>query len=253
MTVGSVSNAIRIMRHLAASDRPVGVNAIAREVGVSVSSCFNILRTLVAEGVLVFDPASKHYRLDSSLGGLVEPAIGLQAHYDRVSGRLQGIAREYTVTCGLWAKIGDRVVLQRVNDSPGKTRIHMEPGQRLPRHAGAMGRCIAAGDGLSRDQVEDALDTVNWQRRPGTDAYLEEVHSVAETGWAVDDGSFLRGVTTIAVPVRDGAGAIRYCVTATMFQEQYRPAERVEIAGRLQTVARMAEGLIGGAGADRAD
>ena len=59
--VESVRTAITILRFLASQSKPFGVNAIAREVGVSPSSCFNIVKTLTLEGLLAFDERDKSY------------------------------------------------------------------------------------------------------------------------------------------------------------------------------------------------
>ena len=49
--VESVRTAITILRFVASQSKSFGVNAIAREVGVSPSSCFNIVKTLTLESV----------------------------------------------------------------------------------------------------------------------------------------------------------------------------------------------------------
>ena len=72
--VGALVHALRILRHLAAQGTAEGVTTIARATGVNGSTCYNILRTLVAEGVVIFDPATKTYRLGL---GLVELAVGV--------------------------------------------------------------------------------------------------------------------------------------------------------------------------------
>ena len=53
MTVGSVVQALAILRHLSEASKPLGVTAVARALGISPSSCFNLLKTLVAEDFAV--------------------------------------------------------------------------------------------------------------------------------------------------------------------------------------------------------
>ena len=70
--VNSVAHALAILRRLATSDHPEGVNAIARKVGISPSSCFNILKTLAAEDFARFDVVDKTYTLGA---GAIDLAV----------------------------------------------------------------------------------------------------------------------------------------------------------------------------------
>ena len=57
--VGSIVKTIAILRHLADEPDRRGVNAIARAVSLSPSSCFNILKTLAREGFVEFGASGK--------------------------------------------------------------------------------------------------------------------------------------------------------------------------------------------------
>src|SRR3546814_1822672 len=65
LPVAAVVNAVTILRHLAAHPGQ-GVNAIARATGLSPSTCFGILKTLVDEHFVELDPDSKFYRLGAA-------------------------------------------------------------------------------------------------------------------------------------------------------------------------------------------
>ena len=45
----------------------------------------------------------------------------------------------------------------------------------------------------------------------------------------IDDGDFMRGLTTIAAPVLDRRGAVKYCVASTLFQGQFEMEEVREL------------------------
>ena len=61
--VGSITHAFAILRHLSTATAPEGVTTIARSLGISPSSCFNILKTLAAEEYVDFNPQTKAYTL----------------------------------------------------------------------------------------------------------------------------------------------------------------------------------------------
>ncbi|NYI23627.1 IclR family transcriptional regulator [Sphingobium indicum] len=236
MAVGSVVNAIAILRHLAGS-APQGVNGIARAVGISPSSCFNILKTLVAEEFVEFDSRTKLYGIGMAPYRLFAPNEDIATWRAGVIEQLEILAREFSVSGGLWQVRAGRLVLLEAVDSALSTRIHMSVGQRLPLHIGAMGRCIAAHQKLPRAETSRAIEELRWQDPPTVDRFMEDMELAKANGWAVDEGNFLRGVTTVASVIPDRKGDIRFCVTMTMFSGQYDGQTIRSIGTRLSTLA----------------
>ena len=73
--VKPVVNAVRILRHLAHTGAPERAADIARHLSINPSTCFNILRTLVAEDVVDFNGLSKTYSAGLGLARLVEQLV----------------------------------------------------------------------------------------------------------------------------------------------------------------------------------
>ncbi|AEG51415.1 transcriptional regulator, IclR family [Sphingobium chlorophenolicum L-1] len=243
MAVGSVVNAIAILRHLAMAD-PQGVNGIARAVGISPSSCFNILKTLVAEEFVEFDSRTKLYGIGMAPYRLFAPDEDIAAWQGGVVEQLEILAREFSVSGGLWQVRAGRIVLIEAVENALSTRIHLSVGQRLPIHIGAMGRCIAAHEGLSRTEVSQAIEELRWQDPPTVDRFLADMKLAKINGWAADEGNFLRGVTTVASIIPDRRGDIRFCVTATLFSGQYDADTLETIGSRLSALAADAHGKL---------
>ena len=57
--VKPAANAIRILKFLVEAGGPTRSGTISRSLGLNASTCFNILRTLVLEDVVEFDPVMK--------------------------------------------------------------------------------------------------------------------------------------------------------------------------------------------------
>ena len=64
----AVTRAVAILRALGQSPEPLGVNAIANQLGLIPSTCLHILRVLVAEELVAFDPDNKKYTLTRACG-----------------------------------------------------------------------------------------------------------------------------------------------------------------------------------------
>ena len=60
----AIARAAAILRLLGKSDVPIGVNSIARELGLVPSTCLYVLRALAAEELVFFDPDTKRYALE---------------------------------------------------------------------------------------------------------------------------------------------------------------------------------------------
>lgn len=236
--VPSVSHAMAILRRLGRATEPLGVTAIARDVGLSPSSCFNIVRTLVDEDLVEFNPVTKGYRIGL---GLTEFARSASRRNDAVRAALpllDSLAERHDAQCGLWRLTrGRRLVLVAASESHAATRIHMVVGQRQPVYAGAAGRAVAAALGATAEELHEALATIRWQRPIEASRYLDEVREAAERGWAVDEGFYFRGVTTIAAAVRDGTGEVGFCVTASTFSARLSDAGSRSIGEDVQRTA----------------
>lgn len=129
--IGTVSSTIAILRQLASAQSPLGVNAIARYLSLTPSSCFNILKTLASENIVDFDP---------------------NAAYEIVRARLEALAETWGMTAGLWRAHSDRILLVGYVAGARMMRIQMTVGLRLPTLIGSVGRSMAAAMDIDRAQ-----------------------------------------------------------------------------------------------------
>lgn len=238
VTVKPVVNAVRILRLLTASSSPERASDIARELGINQSTCFNTLRTLVAEDMLAFDPLSKTYTPGLGLAKLAEHLVTQGQRLDVVRPLMQEFAAAHHVTVTLWRRIGnDRIVLVSSETSPGDLRIDMAIGQRLPVLMGASGRLFAARLDLDENRLRAVFDKVRWARPLSFEDYQRQVADASEHGWAVDDGYFSAGILAVAAPVLDRSGAIAYAVSAVTFRGQYAGADIEKLGQTLRKAA----------------
>lgn len=244
--VGSVVQAISVLRHLGAVDRPQGVTAISRALGISTSSCFNILKTLVAEDLATFDPTSKAYGLGLGTVDLARLALGRDQVVEAAREAMSLFADRHDAAVGLWKPSrGDRLTLVALAESEAATRIHLTVGQRQPVAAGATGRAFLAARNASDGEIEAALRAVRWQQQPELSTYIEEVRKARQKGWATDKDQIVRGVTNVAAPILSADGSVRFCVSASIFSGR-ETAQGVERIGH--GLRRMAHGIGNGTG-----
>lgn len=237
MTVRSISKAIAIMRYLAASDAPQGVNCISRQLGMAPSSCFNILKTLSQESLIIFDQRTKSYSIDGEFIPIFSPRQDMTSWLEGIRAQLVDVARRHILSCGLWEVGRSRVILREVFDSPDPTRVYLAIGQRLPSHIGAMGRCIAAHEALSRAEVAEVVAQLRWQSPPSAKSFWQDMEQVLVEGWAIDRSNYIRGLTTIAAPICDPKGRVLFCVTGTSFDGQHDASQLKAAGAQLSSIA----------------
>lgn len=219
--VGALSSGLAVLRYLAASTTPVGVSRITRDLELNASTCFNLLKTLVHEGLVVFDDATKTYTIGIGLVELARGALEQAAPTRMLRPHLQAVARDHAVTAQLWQQTPqDRVVLIDSADNPATIRIHVSIGQRLPLYLAALGRCMAAYSELPIAQLRARIDAMRWENKPSFEDYWAEVELVRQRGYAVDDGHYVRGVTAVSAPIVDADGRASMALSAVGFSAQ---------------------------------
>lgn len=219
VTVKPVVNAISILRYLTHTGAPERAADIARHLSINSSTCFNILRTLVAEDVVDFNPLSKTYSAGLGLARLVEQLVTRGQRLQLAAPLMHDLAAEFGVTVTLWRRLGtDRIVLVSSESSPTNLHITMPTGQRLPILMGASGRLFTGRLGLTDEQLRLEFDQIRWARPISFDTYLREVKQASRRGWASDDGYFSNGVLAIAAPVCDQTGHIAFTVSTVMIR-----------------------------------
>ncbi len=205
--VGAVTQAVAILRVVASAREALGVTAIARAAGVSPSTTLNILRTLVGEGFVTVAPDTKTYRLGLGLLEVARPLLN-RSDLELLQPGLQQVATEFEATASVWQVAPDdkALLLGRIVPANG---IHIEfrLATRIPAYAGAIGRAVAAAGHTPRAGLEARYGAIRWHVPVPFATFLEDVEACAARGYAVDIGRLIRGVTSVAGALCDGAGA----------------------------------------------
>lgn len=96
--------------------------------------------------------------------------------------------------------------------------LRVDVGTRFPAPVTSQGKVLLAG--LDDEGVRTVLAEPSRSglaiTGPDADALLDELRVVRARGWALADEELARGVRSVAVPVRDGAGAVRAAMNVTV-------------------------------------
>lgn len=204
--VPAVTRAVAILRFLARSPEPVGVNPIARELDLIPSTCLHILRVLQDEGLVEFDSQTKRYAMGIGILPLARAALQKNSFSTFVQPRLSQLSEDFGVTAiATQLSEPDQMVVVALSHSSMPFRLQVDLGSRFPALISATGRLFAAFGALDDDRLRRSFDRLVWDHPPSFEGWRNEVAEARRRGYAVDQGSYISGVTVVAVPVFDAA------------------------------------------------
>lgn len=216
----AVSRAIAVLKLLGRSPEPMGVNAIARELGVVPSSCLHILRALAEDALVQVHPRTKHYSLGLGLLPLTQGMLRRNQFAKLVQPELEALAAKHRVSAaGVELDGADHMVVLATAQPTMPVAIEVALGSRLPALVSATGRCIAANSGLPERELKKKFSAVKWASPPSFATWLKDVEEARKEGVAQDIGNYMKGFTVVAAAVIVG-GEMRQAITVVGVSEQ---------------------------------
>lgn len=230
--VQSLDRAVAILDCFTAERQELGLSEIARITGLTTSTAHRLLHSLQSHGLVRRVP-DRRYTLGPHLLRLARgahPGVDLQVVALPVMRRLRDATGE---TVGLHVLSGRcRLVVDQVESRQPLRRTYTELEERIPLHQGAPGKVLLAF--LPAEEREVVLAGPLEAATPATitDPGLlrTELEQITRSGRAFSFEERVVGIRTVAVPIRNHAGAVRASVSVT------GPALRVT-AARLEELA----------------
>jgi DNA-binding IclR family transcriptional regulator len=200
--VPAVRRAVAILRMLGKGETPLGVNAIARVLGLVPSTCLHILRVLVAEELVAFDAGTKRYTLDAGILSIARSVLRRNSFAEQVQPYLDRISRDFAVTAvGVQLIHLDHMVVVAISRSEQGLQFRVDIGYRFPALISATGRCIAAFGNHPWAGIASRFKALRWANAPSLQTWRREIRETRENGYAIDEGNYIEGVTVLAAPV----------------------------------------------------
>jgi IclR family pca regulon transcriptional regulator len=231
-------------------ERPaIGVNELARELGLTRSTTHRYVATLAALGFLQQDDETRKYRLGPRVLDLGFATLGSMGLREIAAPHLRRLTEATGLTSNLAIRDGtDVILIDRVQGQPGRQHSlegSLHVGSRIPSYCTSTGKVLLAflspGD---LDRILKRIDLV--QRGPrtvtSTSELLDELGQVARTGIAVNDEELDRGLRSIAAPVRSRSGEV---VAAINLAIPWAPVEMTELVDRYGPTLRAAAEEVG--------
>jgi DNA-binding IclR family transcriptional regulator len=235
--VGSTVNTMKVLDFVVRNGGAT-TTEIARATAINPSTCFNIARTLTADGYLSWTAETKRYQVGPALTGLAHQLTLRRRGLENLRPAMQRIANDYQLTVTLWRRCSlSSMALEMVAESGSALRIQMPVGQHLPVLLGGMGRILALRGGLTDEQRLAIFKRIKWGRPLPFSVFMEQARQAQRRGYGLDEGFTHRAVTAVAVAVPSAGERVEEVVSATMFLDQHRAGVLKRLVGELRQLA----------------
>lgn len=211
----AISRAAAILRLLGKSDTPLGLQPIARTLGLVPSTCLYVLRALVAEELVAFDKDTKRYSLEAGVLTLARGWLRRDAFTDLAQPVLDRLSQTFEMTMLGTHIVGlDHMIVVTVSQGGNNFQLSAQVGSRFPALISATGRCIAAFGDHSDADIEARFNTLRWDEPPSFKVWQAQVEQTRRQGFAVDAGNYISGVTVVAAPVWKTRAKLSHAIVA---------------------------------------
>ncbi|MBD0317295.1 MAG: IclR family transcriptional regulator [Thermoleophilia bacterium] len=184
---------------------------IARATGLPVATVHRILAFLRSRGYVERDEGTKRFRLGLAalrLGERARVVLDLRAAARSVLLRLARETDETALLVVLSERRDTSICLERVESSQ-PLRLSVEPGRRLPLHAGASQKALLAF--MSAEDVEAVLraplERVCRATITDREALRGQLAEIRRRGWAISFEETNVGAWGVAVPLLSADGS----------------------------------------------
>ena len=208
--LSSVANSIRLTKAFSENEYEMGISALAARLGLAKSTVHRLATTLVEYDILEQNRETGKYRLGLALfelGTLVRRKMDVMSEAQAQIHALADLSGE-TVQLAILDHLS--VLYIRIRESRQAVRMSTGLGSRAPAHCTSVGKALLAYQ--TPEVIQQIIDNGLRRYTPNTitegPRLIEELASVRQKGYAVDDEEIESGLRCVAAPIRDHSGRV---------------------------------------------
>ncbi len=230
-TIPAVKKALELVQVLAEGEEETTTKALSIRLQVPRTTCYRILRSLVARDWVRPLEDGRH-ALSFGLLPLLRPLQRVEQVAKAVGPALEQLATQARMTAKVSMREGDYAVTIARCESPQQTSVAMRLGASFHLVMGSSGAVLlSALEPAEIQSIVKRAPKACWElQKP------EEVHNrlkmLRAKGWCADLGTYHLGVHAVSAPLRDAQGNVLASMTVIGFPHEL-PSEQLPSAARL--------------------
>ncbi|MCJ8501236.1 IclR family transcriptional regulator [Desulfatitalea alkaliphila] len=211
MAIQSVDRALQILNLFSHRVPVLGVTEISRAVGLSKGTVHGLIRTLLQQGFLQQDSATRKYRLGLKIYELGIIWAGTLEINQKSAGPMNQLAKETLLECRLAIWDGDSMVITSTVHPRARAVLPHQFGPRVHAYCSAIGKAVLAF--MDDAQVERYLKRTQFTAfTPNTvtdrQQLLEDLVQTRQRGYAFDREEAVQGLSCIGAPIYQRSGQV---------------------------------------------
>lgn len=207
--VPNLEKGIAVLEYLSLRPEGKSLQDIKSALDISQTTAYRILNTLVRLDYLNYDEDSKRYKLSLKLLNLGFRSLNEHNLIETVVPRLRDL-RDRVKETACFGVLGDeKGIFIEQAQGHHTFRFILSPGKPFELHCSAPGKAIMAYlPNTVRDRYLSYMKFTRYNARTITsrEEYLEELDSVREKGYALDNEEEMSGVICVGAPVFNYTG-----------------------------------------------
>ncbi|MGV9677025.1 IclR family transcriptional regulator [Nocardia sp. NPDC003482] len=212
----SLRRALTILTELGEDAR--SLDQLAAALGVHKSTVLRLLQTMEAQR-FVTHGSDHRYTLGARLFELANRSLERRDVRTVARPHLEALnaATGQTVHLATYES-GEAVYIDKL-DATQSVRMYSRVGRPAPLHCTAVGKVLVAGEPRARwREIAERIDYRRFTEHTlgDPDSYLAELETVAAQGFAEDREEHESFVNCVAVPIRDGTGAVTAALSVSV-------------------------------------
>lgn len=198
---------------------PLTLSALAREIEVAPSSCYELVGTLRDRGYLYGVGDRRALYPTRRMMDNVLAIASHEPHMRRIAPRLDRLRDCTQETVILGRQHGDGVVYLAVAEGPQTVRYTARVGDIKPLHSSAIGKVILSGsDGAERRKWIGRLPLTKMTGATLCDAaaLFADIEAGVQRGYQLTRGENVADVMAVAIPLSAGGDRFGVCIAGPM-------------------------------------
>lgn len=207
--IKSIGKCFALLDVLHARRSLMTLEEITRVTGYKKTTCFRLLKTLLALDIVELSPDSKKYRYGPRLAAIGLSALKNMNLRQAALPILQQLRDATGETVNLTILSGFEILYVERVMSDYLVNVNVNIGDRLPVYCASMGKVILAY--LPEDRLDQILSAITFS--PKTDktivsrsALVRELETIRKNGFAINDEELEKGLRAVAAPIFNYTG-----------------------------------------------